>query len=246
MVSARRVLGCIVADRGRRADIAAARMIAGVAAQAVEAARMWESGAPEAAPSTCSPACPTTAGSASGRPASWHARTHRRRRCPWAWSTSTASERSTTSRAHAAGDALLRTAARCFGDGVRTYDSVSPARAETNSGWCCRGWSLGSGRHAAVAAGAGLCRHQRRRDRVGRAWQVSRQTVPPTASSSGSPPVRSTGHSAAAAAGSSPTTRAWSRRCRRGNAPINSSATPTSAPSARWRPPTATHPPRGP
>ena len=45
MVSARRVLGCIVVRRARAADIATARLIAGVAAQAVEAARMWESGA---------------------------------------------------------------------------------------------------------------------------------------------------------------------------------------------------------
>ena len=45
MVSARRVLGCFVSEGARAGNIATARVIAGVAAQAVEAARMWESGA---------------------------------------------------------------------------------------------------------------------------------------------------------------------------------------------------------
>src|SRR5437764_165794 len=43
LVSARRVLGCIVARGGRDDGLAEARMIAGVAAQAVESARLWES-----------------------------------------------------------------------------------------------------------------------------------------------------------------------------------------------------------
>jgi diguanylate cyclase (GGDEF)-like protein len=124
MVSARRVLGCFVAEGARSGNIARARVVAGVAAQAVEAARMWESGA----------AGSGTVDLLTGLP------NHR------GFSERSARELSRAKRTgsvvsvvivdidgfsvlndlqgHAGGDTLLRTAARCFADGVRSYDSV--------------------------------------------------------------------------------------------------------------------------
>ena len=239
--------GCSAASSsraGRRPDLAAARLIAGVAAQAVEAARMWESGA----------AGSGTVDLLTGLP------NHR------GFSERAARELSRAKRTgsvvalgivdidgfgalndvqgHASGDALLRTAARCFADGVRSYDSVCRLGRD-EFGLVLPGMTSIRRRHADVAARPGVCHLDRRRHRLGRRRRASHPTAPPTASSSGSRPGRSTGPSAAAAGGSSPTTPASSRRCRPASAPTSSSATPTSAPSARSRPPTATRRPPG-
>ncbi len=124
MVSARRVLGCIVANRGRRADIAAARMIAGVAAQAVEAARMWESGAAGSGTVDLLTGLPNHRGF-SERSARELARAKRTGAVVSVGVVDIDGFGALNDiQGHATGDALLRTAARCFGDGVRSYDSV--------------------------------------------------------------------------------------------------------------------------
>jgi diguanylate cyclase (GGDEF)-like protein len=124
MVSARRVLGAIVAEQTREDDLAAAATIAGIAAQAVEAARMWESGAAGNGMIDLLTGLPNHRGftERAARELSRAKRTG-----------------SVVSMAvvdidgfgalndvhgHAAGDTLLRTAARCFAEGVRSYDSV--------------------------------------------------------------------------------------------------------------------------
>jgi diguanylate cyclase (GGDEF)-like protein len=123
LVSARRVLGCIVAEAPRRPSDDA-RLVAGVAAQAVETARLWRSAGAGAGTLDLLTGLPNHRGFAD-RAARELARSKR-----------TGSVASIAVidldgfgsyndvHGHQAGDALLRTAARCFADGVRPYDSV--------------------------------------------------------------------------------------------------------------------------
>ncbi|MGN6380365.1 MAG: diguanylate cyclase [Gaiellales bacterium] len=122
LVSARRVLGCIVAERPRRpAD--SARLVAGVAAQAVETARLWTAGAGAG-----------TLDLLTGLPNHRGFADRASRELARAKRTGSVASVAVIDldgfgsyndvHSHQAGDALLRTAARCFTDGVRPYDSV--------------------------------------------------------------------------------------------------------------------------
>ena len=152
MVSARRVLGCIVAARGRRANIASARMIAGVAAQAVEAARMWESGAAGSGTVDLLTGLPNHRGF-SERSARELARAKRTGSVVAVGVVDIDGFGALNDiQGHATGDALLRTAARCFGDGVRSYDSVCRLGTRRIRA-CAAGNGVGGGRDADVATG---------------------------------------------------------------------------------------------
>ena len=123
LVSARRIVGCLVAAAPATAAIAPVRLLAGVAAQAVEAARLWEAAASGAAldPLTGLPghrAFDTALASELARA--------RRSGDPVAVGVVEVDDLAARNEAggHRAGDELLRTAARCFESGVRPYDTV--------------------------------------------------------------------------------------------------------------------------
>ncbi|HXD70946.1 MAG TPA: GGDEF domain-containing protein, partial [Gaiellales bacterium] len=125
LISARRTVGCIVTHAPAYADLSDIRLIAVLAAQAIESARLWE----------------RTGHSSGTQDVLTELSNHRgferalarelaramRSGVPVAVAMvdldgfQEANER----RGHAAGDELLRTAARCLASGVRTYDNVS-------------------------------------------------------------------------------------------------------------------------
>ena len=123
LISARRTVGCLVVRAPEGARIDRVRLVAGVAAQAVEVARLWEA----------------VAGGASHDPLTGlpgHRSFDRvlARELSRAMRTGDSvavgvvavdgmAERNEAD-GHAAGDELLRTAAECFGAGVRPYDTV--------------------------------------------------------------------------------------------------------------------------
>jgi diguanylate cyclase (GGDEF)-like protein len=123
LISARRTVGCLVVQAPAGADIGRVRLVAGIAAQAVEVARLWES----------------VAGGASHDPLTGlpgHRSFDRvlARELSRAMRTGDSvavgvvavdgyAQRAETD-GHTAGDQLLRTAAQCFGAGVRPYDTV--------------------------------------------------------------------------------------------------------------------------
>ena len=120
MVSARRMLGCLRVEGG---DPARLRLVAGMAAQAVEVSRLWERAGADAGTDLLT-----------GLPGhrGFHDRLaqelSRARRGGAEVAIAVVDidglERINGERGHAAGDALLRTAARCFEEGVRGYDCV--------------------------------------------------------------------------------------------------------------------------
>lgn len=120
MVSARRTLGCLLVDGG---DASRLRIVAGIAAQAVEVSRLWERAGADAGTDLLT-----------GLPGhrGFHDRLaeelSRARRSGAEVAIAVVDidglERVNGERGHAAGDGLLRTAARCFGEGVRGYDCV--------------------------------------------------------------------------------------------------------------------------
>jgi diguanylate cyclase (GGDEF)-like protein len=124
LVSARRTLGLILAEDAGGRSLERARVIAGVAAQAVESARLWQSVGERAGTLDLLTGLPNHRGF-QDRLARELARAKRT-----GASVSVAmldidrfgemNER----HGHQGADALLRTAARCFAGGVRSYDTV--------------------------------------------------------------------------------------------------------------------------
>ena len=123
LISARRTVGCLVVRATAGADMGRVRLVGGIAAQAVEAARLWEA----------------VAGGASHDPLTGlpghrsfdrvlARELSRAMRTGDSVAVGVVAVDGLAQRAEAdglsAGDALLRTAADCFGTGVRPYDTV--------------------------------------------------------------------------------------------------------------------------
>ncbi len=124
MVSARRVLGCMVAEDANVRAVDSARVVAGVAAQAVEVARMWESGAAGNGSIDLLTGLPNHRGF-SERASRELARAKRTGGVVALGVIDVDGFGSLNDvQGHAFGDAVLRTAGRCFSDGVRSYDTV--------------------------------------------------------------------------------------------------------------------------
>jgi diguanylate cyclase (GGDEF)-like protein len=125
LISARRTVGCIVTHAPAYADLSGIRLIAVLAAQAIESARLWE----RAGDSSGTQDVLTGLSNHRGFERALTRELARAMRggVPVAVAMvdldgfQAANER----RGHAAGDELLRTAARCLASGVRTYDNVS-------------------------------------------------------------------------------------------------------------------------
>ena len=121
-------------------------------------------------------------------------------------------------RGHAAGDELLRTAARCLASGVRTYDNVSRIGPD-EFGLVLPGMEPAVGPRRCSSGWPRRSPGRRREPPSRPAWPGSRPTATPRPSSCAWPPGRSTGPAAAAAAAPSPTTPRSSRRSRPRSAP---------------------------
>jgi diguanylate cyclase (GGDEF)-like protein len=125
MVSARRILGAIVVRVPRERDLTLARLIAGVAAQAVETARLWETAGAGAGTRDLLTGLPNHRGFAD-RLARELARANRTGGVLAVGVVDVDGFGAYNDvHGHSAGDRLLRTAARCFADGVRSYDTVA-------------------------------------------------------------------------------------------------------------------------
>jgi diguanylate cyclase (GGDEF)-like protein len=123
LVSARRVLGCLTVT-GAAGDIPAARLVAAIAAQAVEINRLWETAGPGAGTSDLLTGLPNHRGFAE-RAARELARAHRTGSVVAVAVVDLDGFAAFNEvNGHAAGDRLLRTAASCFAGGVRSYDVV--------------------------------------------------------------------------------------------------------------------------
>ncbi len=124
LVSARRVLGCLTAHAPRRVEIATARLVAGVAAQAVEASRLWESAGASAGTLDLLTGLPNHRGFSerAGLELARAKRTGGQVALAMVDVDGFGALNEVTG--HQNGDSVLRTAARCFADGVRSYDSV--------------------------------------------------------------------------------------------------------------------------
>jgi diguanylate cyclase (GGDEF)-like protein len=124
MVSARRVLGCIVASDPVRPSTTTARLIAGVAAQAVETSRLWQAAGAGAGTLDLLTGLPNHRGFADGA----SRELARAKRTGSVASVAVIDLDGFSAfnevNGHQAGDSLLLTAARCFSEGVRPYDTV--------------------------------------------------------------------------------------------------------------------------
>jgi diguanylate cyclase (GGDEF)-like protein len=125
LISARRTVGCIVTHAPAYADLSGIRLIAVLAAQAIESARLWE----RAGDSSATQDVLTGLSNHRGfeRALSRELARAMRGGVPVAVAMVDLDgfQAANESRGHAAGDELLRTAARCLASGVRTYDNVS-------------------------------------------------------------------------------------------------------------------------
>ncbi len=125
LISARRTVGCIVAHAPASADLGRTRIVAVLAAQAIESARLWERAADASGTLDVLTGLPNHRGF--DRALTRELARAMRAGAPVSVAMvdldgfQAANER----RGHAAGDELLRTAARCLASGVRTYDNVS-------------------------------------------------------------------------------------------------------------------------
>jgi len=124
MVSARRVLGCIVASDPVRPSTTSARLIAGVAAQAVETSRLWQAAGAGAGTMDLLTSLPNHRGFADGA----SRELARAKRTGSVASVAVIDLDGFSAfnevNGHQAGDSLLLTAAHCFSEGVRPYDTV--------------------------------------------------------------------------------------------------------------------------
>ncbi|MGZ4482508.1 MAG: diguanylate cyclase domain-containing protein [Gaiellales bacterium] len=124
LVSARRVLGALVADGAAEQDLARARLVAGMSAQAVEASRLWESAGIGAGTLDLLTRLPNHRGfqSVLGRELA------RAKRTGQSLAVAVVDLQGMGVReqrlGHGEGDRLLRSAAECFARGVRSYDCV--------------------------------------------------------------------------------------------------------------------------
>ena len=125
LVSARRLLGCVVADEvSEPAGLSRARIAAGVAAQAVEAARLWESAGAGAGTLDLLTGLPNHLGfqSVLGRELARAKRTGQSLAVGLVDLDGLA--RFNEQHGEAEGDRVLRLAAECLATGVRSYDCV--------------------------------------------------------------------------------------------------------------------------
>lgn len=125
LVSARRVLGCLIARKPGSGGRAEARLIAGVAAQAVESARLWESAGAASGGLDLLTQLPNHRGFAdrAGRELARAKRTGEVMALAVVDVDGFGAYNDV--HGHQAGDRLLRAAARCFANGVRSYDTVA-------------------------------------------------------------------------------------------------------------------------
>jgi diguanylate cyclase (GGDEF)-like protein len=125
LISARRTVGCIVTHAPAYADLGPIRLVAVLAAQAIESARLWERAADSSGTQDVLTGLPNHRGFE-------RALTRELARAMRAGAPVSVAmvdldgfQAANDRRGHAAGDELLRTAARCLASGVRTYDNVS-------------------------------------------------------------------------------------------------------------------------
>lgn len=125
LVSARRVLGCLVVDAtGGEDEVARGMLVAAVAAQAVQSARLWDSqGAAAAGTLDALTGLPNRHGFA-GVLARELARAKRTGASLAVSVVDIDGLADHNVRSHAEGDRVLRLAAECFSRGVRSYDCV--------------------------------------------------------------------------------------------------------------------------
>ena len=125
LISARRTLGCIVAHAPAWADLSGIRLVAVLAAQAIESARLWE----RAGASSGTQDVLTGLSNHRGFERALTRELARAMRGGAPVSVAMVDldgfQAANEQRGHAAGDELLRTAARCLASGVRSYDNVS-------------------------------------------------------------------------------------------------------------------------
>ena len=170
LISARRTVGCLLVRAPAGARIARVRLVAGIAAQAVEVARLWEA----------------VAGGASHDPLTGlpghrsfdrvlARELSRAMRTGDSVAVGVVAVDGMTERNEAdglpAGDELLRTAAECFGGGVRPYDTVCRLGGNDFAPGAARdGGRAGARPHR--TAGRRLRGVDRRSDRLGRSRGV--------------------------------------------------------------------------
>jgi diguanylate cyclase (GGDEF)-like protein len=125
LISARRTVGCLVTHAPAWTDLGSIRLVAVLAAQAIESARLWE----RAGASSGTQDVLTGLSNHRGFERALTRELARAMRGGAPVSVAMVDldgfQAANEQRGHAAGDELLRTAARCLASGVRSYDNVS-------------------------------------------------------------------------------------------------------------------------
>jgi diguanylate cyclase (GGDEF)-like protein len=130
LISARRTVGCIVTHAPAYADLGPIRLIAVLAAQAIESARLWERAGDSSGTQDVLTGLPNHRGFERALTRELARAMRGGAPVSVAMVDLDGFQAANALRGHAAGDELLRTAARCLASGVRTYDNVSRIGAD--------------------------------------------------------------------------------------------------------------------
>ncbi len=125
LISARRTVGCLVTHAPAYADLGPIRIVSALAAQAIESTRLWERAGDSSGTQDVLTGLPNHRGFERALTRELARAMRGGAPVSVAMVDLDGFQAANDERGHAAGDELLRTAARCLASGVRTYDNVS-------------------------------------------------------------------------------------------------------------------------